>query len=555
VNIDPQSIYYERDTYNTVVARANTDRETRNVDSMPDGLFAVATTMDGNLIIVNINQENPGFGQVVARVNTDKESRDVDCPDGNLIYVTNFDTDDVSVYEFTYTPGSSGTIIPDQDNVVGVSLELIDTIPVGENPEGIVIDPKNQQILVTSSDEVTIINIQGSDVNMAEVFLDLKNNIQNMIDDGTLKQWQAHPLLKRLQRAKIRYDKGYIKAAIYQLRVLKIWIKAYIKLDLLSSEQGQELIDGLNYIIEELVSMPGKPVQRIIGNLKNEINNLVSSEVLNQRQARSLKAKLNSTLLELERDEIKEAINQLKIFINRIRILVRLDVLTPAEGYRFIEEAKDIIALIVTNFEKTIKEALLEIVEDIESLKSTKLLSNHQGNALIKKINDAFNFLKQGKMQRAKNKFNQFKNQVNNFIENDILSQQEGVALIDAVEDVVALINSSLTKSVSFDESSDKSIPRKYALHQNYPNPFNPNTTISYDIPDFIKENVHVKLGIYNLLGQLVITLIDEEKSAGRYTVIWNGKDENGIKVSSGIYLFKIKSGDFQAVKKMILMQ
>jgi len=84
---------------------------------------------------------------------------------------------------------------------------------------------------------------------------------------------------------------------------------------------------------------------------------------------------------------------------------------------------------------------------------------------------------------------------------------------------------------------------------KNYPNPFNPKTTIQFDL----HRNSHVTLTIYNVLGHKVKTLINGEKTAGSYTIRWDGKDDKGLKVSSGIYFYRIEAGDFVHVKKMIL--
>ncbi|MCK5051400.1 MAG: T9SS type A sorting domain-containing protein [Candidatus Cloacimonetes bacterium] len=88
-------------------------------------------------------------------------------------------------------------------------------------------------------------------------------------------------------------------------------------------------------------------------------------------------------------------------------------------------------------------------------------------------------------------------------------------------------------------------------LHQNYPNPFNPTTTISYSL----KENSKVSLNIYNIKGQKVKTLVNEELTTGQHSVVWNGTDENNKTVSSGIYFYKLKTNNFEKAKKMILMK
>jgi flagellar hook assembly protein FlgD len=84
-----------------------------------------------------------------------------------------------------------------------------------------------------------------------------------------------------------------------------------------------------------------------------------------------------------------------------------------------------------------------------------------------------------------------------------------------------------------------------------YPNPFNPTTAISYQLP----EESEVELIIYNIKGQLIKTLSNELKPAGDHSVIWDSRDYNQKPVSSGIYFYKLKAGDFQRVRKMILLR
>ena len=104
--------------------------------------------------------------------------------------------------------------------------------------------------------------------------------------------------------------------------------------------------------------------------------------------------------------------------------------------------------------------------------------------------------------------------------------------------------------------STNNLVITDYALSQNYPNPFNPSTSIEFSVP----VNTSVTLTIYNLLGQVVITLVNEEISAGNYSVVWNGEDQNGLKVSSGVYLYKMQANglngrEFQEIRKMVLLK
>ena len=98
-----------------------------------------------------------------------------------------------------------------------------------------------------------------------------------------------------------------------------------------------------------------------------------------------------------------------------------------------------------------------------------------------------------------------------------------------------------------------QSTPREFALHQNFPNPFNPDTTIKYDLA----ESADVTLQIYNVLGQVVRTLVaSEAQNAGRYQIRWNGMDDRGVSVSSGIYFYQISAdGKFSDVRKLMLLK
>jgi hypothetical protein len=99
------------------------------------------------------------------------------------------------------------------------------------------------------------------------------------------------------------------------------------------------------------------------------------------------------------------------------------------------------------------------------------------------------------------------------------------------------------------------SLPRVMALEQNYPNPFNPETSISFSVPGNEKEVTAVRLSVYNMRGRLVKMLIDRKVEAGRHTVVWDGRDETGRQVSSGIYLYRLDAGDEVAVRKMVVLK
>ena len=106
-------------------------------------------------------------------------------------------------------------------------------------------------------------------------------------------------------------------------------------------------------------------------------------------------------------------------------------------------------------------------------------------------------------------------------------------------------------------EENKNALPSKFNLSQNYPNPFNPTTTIAYSIPSVVSRSettkqsaVNVILTVYNILGQKIATLVNTKQTPGKYTVLFNGSD-----LSSGVYFYRLRAGDFIATKKMILLK
>jgi len=106
-------------------------------------------------------------------------------------------------------------------------------------------------------------------------------------------------------------------------------------------------------------------------------------------------------------------------------------------------------------------------------------------------------------------------------------------------------------------EKGEVILPKSFSLSQNYPNPFNPNTTIRFEIgvDGGNQAAVNTTLKVYNILGQIVKTLINEPKLPGIYYLTWDGKNEQGEKVSSGLYFYQLRSGNYSETKKMVLLK
>ncbi|OGG04722.1 MAG: hypothetical protein A3F83_06745 [Candidatus Glassbacteria bacterium RIFCSPLOWO2_12_FULL_58_11] len=106
---------------------------------------------------------------------------------------------------------------------------------------------------------------------------------------------------------------------------------------------------------------------------------------------------------------------------------------------------------------------------------------------------------------------------------------------------------------VIYGVSGESALPRSFALAQNSPNPFNPSTTISFDIP--AGESRRMALKGFDVRGKLVRNLVEGIRVPGRHSVFWDGMDETGRKVASGVYFYRMESGDFSRSRKMVLLK
>ena len=99
--------------------------------------------------------------------------------------------------------------------------------------------------------------------------------------------------------------------------------------------------------------------------------------------------------------------------------------------------------------------------------------------------------------------------------------------------------------------NDEVSLVESFALHQNYPNPFNPITTLGYDLP----EDGLVNIVIYDMMGRIVKTLVNDFQSAGFKSVQWNATNDKNELVSAGLYFYTIQAGEFRQTRKMVLLK
>ena len=118
----------------------------------------------------------------------------------------------------------------------------------------------------------------------------------------------------------------------------------------------------------------------------------------------------------------------------------------------------------------------------------------------------------------------------------------------ECIEDYVGYQDTTNCGQVSITEQI---LPNTYELYNPYPNPFNPVTTLRYDLP----EDALVNITIYDMMGRVVKTLINDQQTAGYRSIKWNATNNAGSPVSAGIYLYIIQAGDFRQTKKMVLLK
>ncbi len=121
----------------------------------------------------------------------------------------------------------------------------------------------------------------------------------------------------------------------------------------------------------------------------------------------------------------------------------------------------------------------------------------------------------------------------------------------------ICTIHPFMTGTVTVETATDveqsyiEGLPESFAVNQNHPNPFNPTTTISYQLP----ENSKVNIKVFNIAGQLVATLIDEEQQAGYHEITWDGRSNSDKTVPSGVYLYRVRTDNGSIARKMMMLK
>ncbi len=197
----------------------------------------------------------------------------------------------------------------------------------------------------------------------------------------------------------------------------------------------------------------------------------------------------------------------------------------------------------------SIPDQIIALTQKIENLNLIKGIEN----SLLSQLESIDKSVSKGEYDTAVNKINAFINHVK-AQKGKKINEMDADIIIQSAEKMIENIHLQLiAKNITEDQEADfkNIIPDQFSLSQNYPNPFNPETHFSIDLP----EQSHVSIKIYDILGSEVTILSNQIMEAGYYKLMWNGKNDKGDSMPSGIYFYTFDTGHIHITKKMILQR
>ena len=536
---------------NAVIAKAATEGSPTRVDIVPDGTLAYVTNSASNSVsIIDL----VALATVTPSIAVGDHPFDIVInPQGTFAYVTNFLAHTVSVIDL-------------------LTNTVVDTIPVGLNPMGLAVTPSGDRVYVAELTSQGLSVIDADPTSGAFNHVVARVSTEGSTDvaispDGTIA-FVTGPegvVIVDVDAGSPGYNDVIAKTSTEGSKGVSISPDGAFAF--VTSEDGDILIfDAVSssptaYQLIAKASTEGTTETTISpdGTLVYATNFDGATVTVYEINLTSEAAPSASTAVKGGDQSpitgtsvtLKE-VDLIEVGSNPIGIVI-----DPTTKIAVVVNSGSDDVTIIRTTGASAEDLLLSLSERISALvKEPGVRGYGHVTALLASIHEARSHLLEGREKQAIESLRVFIKKVNGFVKKGTLDAAVGADLIATAEDVIALIQATGKGGIAdggFEPGEE--LPEEFGLGQNYPNPFNPTTTITYDIPAGDGGAVHVLLEVYNVMGQRVAIIVNEEKSPGTHTAVWNGRASGGAESASGIYLLRVQMGDFRQVRKMTLVR
>ena len=543
-------------------ATANYSTVNRSRDGVMDfnGARAFITNPDDNTVSVIENLDSdPTLNETPIQVGTTPMKIAIN-PEGTLIYVTNYNSDDVSVIDISNNSDP---------------YQVVSTINVGSHPLGIVAS-SDGKVYVANDQTVSVINVDpssgGFDHAVANINTGTRNRDGDITADAAILVVTGNNGLNiiKISKTNLGFDYG-----VYNVNPGTPTRDVTIPVDagtaIVTTESGNiflvDIVPGsdnfgtayANYNPNAKAGDGKISFDGLYYWVTNPYDDQVTVYELFYGGGPSSSNPSNPSGLNLKEHTVIPVLGQ-----SPEGIYIETDndkVLTINDG------SITLIANNVTPQDKTITDLVKDIAIALQTMIKENAIQESLGNMLINKLNDASNYIISGKTKTAINMLNAFIDKVNDLDADGMISNAypheypDAVEyLIDTAEEIIRRLETG-TKSakeetfvISTDLPQSDLIPET-GLGAIYPNPSKESVTINYDVADNELNGHKVTLLIYDVLGRVVGELANGMYEPGHYSVTWNGFYENGRPAPKGIYYLRFVSGDIKVVKRVMLVR